>query len=35
MAWGGKMAQWLRALAALAENPDLVPSTHIVTHNNP
>jgi hypothetical protein len=27
------MTQQLRALAVPAENPDLVPSTHIVTHN--
>lgn len=25
----------LKALAALAENPDSVPSTHMVTHNCP
>ena len=26
------MAQWLRALAALAEDPGLVPSTQMVAH---
>jgi hypothetical protein len=25
----GEMAQWLRALAALAEDPSSIPSTHI------
>lgn len=28
------MTQMLRALAALQENPDSIPSTHMVAHNN-
>jgi hypothetical protein len=30
----GEMAQQLRALAALLEDPDLVPSTHMAAHNH-
>ena len=30
----GEMAQQSRALAALAEDPGLSPSTHIVAHNS-
>lgn len=29
----GEMAQLLRALAILAEDPDIVPGTHVVAHN--
>ena len=29
----GEMAQWLGALAALGEDPGLVPSAHVVAHN--
>ena len=29
----GGMAQWLRALAALAEDPGLVPCIHVVAHS--
>ena len=29
----GEMAQQLRTLAALPENPGLTPSTHMATHN--
>lgn len=29
--WAGEMANWLRALAALQEDPGLSPSTHLVT----
>ena len=29
----GKMDQRLRALAALAEDPDLVPNTHVMVQN--
>jgi hypothetical protein len=29
----GEMVQWLRVLAALAEDPVLVPSNHVVAHN--
>lgn len=29
-----EMTQMLRALAALQENPDSIPSTHMVAHNN-
>jgi hypothetical protein len=29
----GEMAQWSRALAALAEDLGLVPSTHMMAHN--
>ena len=29
----GKMAQWLRAFAALAEDPGLGPITHMLAHN--
>jgi hypothetical protein len=28
-----EMAQWLKTLAALPDNGDLVPSNHMVTHN--
>lgn len=28
------MAQWLRTLAVLSEDPDSVPGTHIVVHNH-
>jgi hypothetical protein len=31
---GLKIAQELRALAALAEDPDLVPSIYTVAHNH-
>jgi hypothetical protein len=37
MGWGRgvrEMAQWLRALAALAKDLGLVPSTHRVAHNH-
>jgi hypothetical protein len=30
----GEMAQQLRALAALAEDPVLIPSIHMVVHNH-
>lgn len=30
----GEVAQWLRALAALAEDMSLVHSTHVVAHNH-
>lgn len=30
----GEMALQLRALAVLAEDPDLVPSTHVTAHNH-
>lgn len=30
----GKMAQWLRALAALEEDLGLVPSTHMLVFNH-
>ena len=30
----GKMAQWLRALAALSEDLSSAPSTHMVAHNS-
>ena len=29
----GEVTQWLRALAALPEDPGLIPSTHITAHN--
>lgn len=29
----GKITQWLRALASLAEDPGLIPKTHMVAHN--
>ena len=29
----GEMAQQLRTLAVLSENPGLAPSTHMATHN--
>ena len=29
----GEMAQWLRALSALAEDPGSIPSTHMVAKN--
>lgn len=29
----GKVAQWLRAFAALVEDPGLVPSTHMTSYN--
>lgn len=29
-----EVAQWLRALTALAENPGLILSTHTVAHNH-
>jgi hypothetical protein len=29
-----KMAQWLKALTDFAENPGLVPSTHMTAHNH-
>jgi hypothetical protein len=32
--WAGEMAQWLRACVALAEEPSLVPDTHMVIHNH-
>jgi hypothetical protein len=28
----GEMAQWLRALAALPEDPGSIPSTHMTAH---
>ena len=31
----GEMAQWLRTLAALAEDLSSVPSTYMVAHNLP
>lgn len=30
----GEMTQWLRALAALPEDPGLIPSTHVAAHNS-
>jgi hypothetical protein len=30
----GEMAQWLKSLAALPGNPDLVLSTHMKAHNS-
>ena len=30
-----ELAQWLRVLAALAEDPGLVPSTHMLAHSYP
>jgi hypothetical protein len=30
----GEMTQWLRAFIALAEDPDSILSTRIVTHNH-
>ena len=32
-AGAGEIAQWLRAPAALPEDPGLIPSTHVVAHN--
>ena len=32
--WAGKMAPWLRALAATAKDPGLVPSTYIKAQNH-
>ena len=29
----GEMAQWLRALTALSEDPGSIPSTHMAAHN--
>ena len=29
----GEVAQWLRALAALPEDPGSIPSTHMTAHN--
>ena len=29
----GEMAQWIRALAALPEDPGSIPSTHMAAHN--
>ena len=29
----GEMAQWLRALDALPEDPGSIPSTHMAVHN--
>lgn len=31
--WSRKKAQWLKALAALAEDPDSTPRTHMAAHN--
>jgi hypothetical protein len=31
--WAGEMAQWLRALAALLEDPGFIPSTHTAAHS--
>jgi hypothetical protein len=30
----GKRAQWLRTFAALAKDPDSVPSAHMAAHNH-
>jgi hypothetical protein len=30
----GEMAQWLRALTALPEDPSSIPSNHMVAHNH-
>ena len=30
---GGEMAQWLRAQAAIPEDPGLISSTHRAAHN--
>jgi hypothetical protein len=32
--WAGKMAQWVRALAALPEVLSTNPSNHMVAHNH-
>ena len=31
--WSGEMAQWLRALVVLPEDPGSIPSTHMLIHN--
>ena len=31
--WAGEMAQWLRALTALPEDPGSILSTHMAAHN--
>lgn len=31
----GEMAPWLRALAALAEDPGVVPKSHMVAQSHP
>lgn len=31
----GEMAQWQRALVALEKDSGLVPSTHMIAHNDP
>ena len=33
MVGAGEMAQWLRALAALSEDPGSIPNTHTADHN--
>ena len=33
MGWAGKMAQWLRALAALPEDAGSIPSTQVAPYN--
>jgi len=30
----GEMAQWIRALAVLPEDPSSIPSNHMVAHNS-
>ena len=30
----GELAQWLKALPALPEDPGLIPSTHMVAYNS-
>ena len=30
----GEIAQWLRELVALAEDPDLAPRTYMLAHNH-
>jgi hypothetical protein len=31
----GEIAQWFRVLVVLQEDPGLIPSTHMVAHNQP
>lgn len=31
--WSGKVVHGLRPLAIFPEEPDLIPSTHLATHN--
>jgi hypothetical protein len=34
LSWAGEMTQWLRALTALPEVLNSIPSNHMVAHNH-